>query len=185
MQDESRPAPTHIQTLRTWSLSSGTSGGATPGPLGTIGLVPIHHRNASARSAGALEYPSLPLQACSWETSVHGIRFLKRNGFAEIRRTWNPILYVADVDAAALRSFDDRCVEHGYSILRLADLAGRTDHEEKWAALLAEIYMRTHATNPPRPMEIQGWVEMLRKDPPDQEATFLALRDVSPSPGRA
>lgn len=118
----------------------------------------------------------LPLQGCLWETSGDGVRFLKRNGFVEIRRTWNPILHVADVDIDALHRFEDCCTQHGYTIVSLASLAQSIDHEAKMAALLAEVYTRTHCSNPPRRMEIQGWVDLLRSDPPTQEATFLALQ---------
>jgi GNAT superfamily N-acetyltransferase len=118
----------------------------------------------------------LPLQGCTWETSVAGVRFLEQRGFVPVRRTWEPILDVADVDVDALSHFEERCVDLGYAILNLTDLVDRPDHEAKMAALLAEVYTATHSINPPRTMALQGWIDRLREDPPVNEATALAVQ---------
>lgn len=118
----------------------------------------------------------LPLQACTWETSVTGVHFLERRGFGRVRRTWEPTLHLAEVNLEAWSHLVPACADLGYSIHSLADLAAGFDHEERLATLLAEVYTATHGLNPPRPMGLEGWIDLLRRDPPNPQMTFLALR---------
>lgn len=117
----------------------------------------------------------LPLQGCIWEHSVSGVRFARRHGFAEVRRTWEPALQLAALPDHLHADCEVRCEALGYVILPLAALLEAPDGEQRLAALLAEIYTATHRVNPPQTMAPDGWVELLRRDPPDPEASFAAL----------
>lgn len=92
----------------------------------------------------------LPLQACTWETSRAGVRFLERQGFTVVRRTWEPVLHLAEVDLAAMPPYEERCQRLGYTLHSLLDVAQHPEHEERLAALFAEVYIATHGINPPR-----------------------------------
>ncbi len=123
----------------------------------------------------AYSQPQTPIQAALWETSVSGVRFLHRNGFQEVRRTYTPTLIIADVDTASFGRFESRCAEQGYRLESLSALAQNPDHEAKLAALLATVYTATHPINPPRQMELSGWIDLLHRDPPDGATSFIAL----------
>jgi GNAT superfamily N-acetyltransferase len=114
----------------------------------------------------------LPLQTSTWERSVAGVRFLERHGFVEVRRTWMPELPLADLDLAALAGCEERCLALGYRFAALSDVPG---YEELLAPLLAEVYTAAHGINPPRPMGLGGWTDLLRRDPPIAAASFVAF----------
>lgn len=114
----------------------------------------------------------LPLQTSTWEYSVAGVRFLEHHGFAEVRRTWAPVLQLADVDPAAFAGVEERCLAAGY---RFAPVPEVPECAERLAPLLAEVYTATHAVNPPRPMGLERWADLLRKDAPDASASFVAF----------
>jgi GNAT superfamily N-acetyltransferase len=126
----------------------------------------------------ALNSTRLPLQACTWATSAAGVRFLERHGFQLVRRTYEPVLHIADVDRDAFRSFGDRCADHGYTLASLADLMQEPHHQEKLALLLCEVFTATHGINPPRPMDLHGWIDVLRNDPPSEVGSYVALHGV-------
>jgi GNAT superfamily N-acetyltransferase len=131
--------------------------------------------------------PGLPLQGCTWETSAEGVRFALRHGFAEVRRTWEPVLRLADVDVAALACFEERCRTAGYRLASLAELPQGpreqiglrlvTRHKKQMTELLTEMYTATHTINPPLPMDFVGWFDILRDGPPDNAASFVAFQD--------
>ncbi|MDB4895052.1 MAG: hypothetical protein JWN15_1314 [Firmicutes bacterium] len=75
----------------------------------------------------------------------------------------------------AFRSFGDRCAHHGYTLASLADLTQEPHHQEKLALLLCEVFTATHGINPPRLMDLQGWIDVLHNDPPSEVGSYVAL----------
>ncbi|MFO7273623.1 MAG: GNAT family N-acetyltransferase [Bacillota bacterium] len=122
----------------------------------------------------------LPLQGSTWEHSESGMRFARRHGFTEVRRTWEPELPLGDPQEDLHADCESRCAALGYAIVPLADLQAASDGLRQLAPLLAEIYTATHGPNPPRTMDADGWTDLLRRDPPDPEASFIALRHGRP-----
>lgn len=116
----------------------------------------------------------LPLLGSTWEHSASGVHFLQRRGFTEVRRTWEPVLHLAEVAADLYADCEARCASLGYTIVPLSDLSRLPGGTERLAALLAEVYEAAHAVNPPRTMDLGGWVALLHRDPPDPEASFIA-----------
>lgn len=125
----------------------------------------------------AMNQQNLPLQTSIWESGRSGARFLLQNGFREIRRTFEPILPVDEVESAGYAVFEHRCREAGYEFRSLAELAREDGRNRQVAALCAELYQATHQANPPAAFTLQEWEEIIFGDPLLEAGCQVAVKD--------
>ncbi len=131
----------------------------------------------------------LQMQTAIWETNERGARFLARNGFVPVRKTWEPILPVTSEVLRSLPRFQRaqavrvaRCTPAGYVIVPLWKLGGDRSRL-KVAALCAEVYAAAHEANPPATLSHRAWHDLLFGNPEDpllEEASFVAVKGDDP-----
>jgi len=115
---------------------------------------------------------NLPLQTSIWQTNSLLKGFYERNGFIEIRRTYMPIVRIADVKAAPV-SIMNRHLQ----IQTLKELSAKANLRKKLIRLVSNVYEQTHWANPVALLEFDKWEKLIFSEDVIQKGSFIYLDD--------
>lgn len=116
-----------------------------------------------------LKIENVPLQTSIWETSNKLVRFYRNNGFKEIRRTYSPILKVADVAKYT------PIIQVNYQILTLEEVLQNKILMNQLIQLVKRIYIKTHIANPVANFDEETWREMIFAEDTIYNGSYIYL----------
>ncbi|MED0978491.1 GNAT family acetyltransferase [Bacillus paramycoides] len=112
---------------------------------------------------------NLPLQTSIWETSAHLKAYYKENNFAEIRRTYMPILNVQKIVPT------NTMLNSNYHLQTLSNILSNNSLFEKLAHLVKMNYEHTHLANPVASFPLETWQEMIIANDILLDGSFLII----------
>ncbi|MFD3268649.1 GNAT family N-acetyltransferase [Paenibacillus dendritiformis] len=102
----------------------------------------------------------LHLQTSLWDMSIAGRSFLSKQGFQEIRRTYETSFDVAS--APGLDRWDDSLARDGAAMIPYNRLGA--DERQAMALLSRQCYANTHTVNPLGEIDVTRWGELIESD---------------------
>lgn len=112
---------------------------------------------------------NLPLQTSIWETSIYLRDVYEKNGFHEIRRTYMPILKVADVKD------DYPHVSEKYILKNIAEVSLNDRLVDQLTLLLKSNYEKTHVANPVVEKGLDEWRDLIFAEDLLPSGSFIYL----------
>lgn len=115
----------------------------------------------------------MPLVTSLWETQSPGLRFAKKHGFIEFRRTYTTPLCLSLANLAKIRDLETGALREGYEIVSLSNAVEGGQLREV-AETCKEIYATTHQANPPADRSIEQWMGMVFREDLIAAGSFVA-----------
>ncbi|WP_432355592.1 hypothetical protein [Sporosarcina sp. A2] len=118
----------------------------------------------------SLETIDSPLQTSIWETSIHLKNVYEKSEFKEIRRTYMPILQVAD--------FKEELVpfsEKDHMLKTLSEISSSNELMEKLVLLVKRNYEETHKANPVVVTGLEEWKNLVLANDVIVKGSFVFL----------
>ncbi|MED0965828.1 GNAT family acetyltransferase [Bacillus paramycoides] len=112
---------------------------------------------------------NLPLQTSIWETSSHLKGFYDEDNFAEIRRTYMPILDIQKIVPTNTK------LNSNYYVQTLSNILSNNSLLKKLTHLVKTNYEHTHLANPVASFPLETWQEMIIANDILLDGSFLII----------
>ncbi|WP_211745726.1 hypothetical protein [Paenibacillus sp. Marseille-Q4541] len=115
-----------------------------------------------------------PLQISIWDTDFAIKQALVKQGFYEIRSTYD--VHIETSKAYDVRDEDVLMRRHSdYQLLKLSELLKSEQGEEELALLVKKTYEYTHRVNPPEAFELFRWKAFLHEQDVIKQGSYVVI----------
>lgn len=135
----------------------------------------IASRLLDSLSAHRMVYP---LQISVWETDFGMKQALVKQGFYEIRNTYQ--VRIATPESGFIRDEEYFMKQHSdYQVLALSEYLKREQGEEELVRLVKKTYEHTHRANPPGVFDLSRWKAFLHEQDLDSQGSYVVLNSTN------
>lgn len=114
-----------------------------------------------------LRSEDIPLQTSIWETAADLKSIYEKNGFSEVRRTYMPILKVADMKYIETPSKENAIIK------TLSEITSNEFLYDKLVRIVKYNYEQTHLDNPIAELGLDKWKELMMSEDVILDGTYL------------